>query len=119
MHGAELTDERAVTCARIARGFHALMTSALASLRLHYAARIAALMLVRRGDPSAALAALELERDAALFRLREAIRQEKEAAIRQTRANRRRRPYHAAISRRFRAALAAGRSPSGRPYPSP
>lgn len=67
----------------------------MARLRLHYAARIAALLLTSRDDADSALAALQSERDAALEQLRLSHAKEKERALQAVRLQRTRR-------RRFR-----------------
>jgi hypothetical protein len=68
--------------ARIMAAYGGILDAALGQLGLHYAARIAALAVCRRGDNAAALAALQAERDTAIERVREAVRQEREAALR-------------------------------------
>jgi hypothetical protein len=83
------SDETAVACARVARAFHGLISAALGQLRIFYEARIASVLLAARGDPSAAIAMLQQERDAALERMRHALEQEKERAVRAVRARRR------------------------------
>jgi hypothetical protein len=89
------SDGRALACARIARAYGALMSAALASLRMHYAARIGALIVTRRFDQQAAIAALEMERDAALAQLARVLEQEKQRALREA-WNVARRPFRAA-----------------------
>ena len=108
-----MTDEHAVARARIAQAYHSLMSAALGRLRMLYAARIVGLLLATRGDPSAALAALQQERDATLSRVRHELECEKDRAMRAVPIRRRRRrfrvpaflpmrPSHRASSRRLR-----------------
>jgi len=92
-----MIDERAVMRARIASAFDALLSAAMARLRLHYATRISALLLVKRGDPSAALATLMSEREAALAGLCREIMEDRRRALRAVR--RRRRRYRVNIGR--------------------
>jgi hypothetical protein len=98
------------------------MSAAMARLRMYYAVRIGALMLSRRGDPSAALAVLELERDAAIVRLCEAIQLEKKNALRAARQRTRRRRYRI-VAPAVRAFVPTARPHVGRlrrpGYPSP
>jgi len=58
------------------------LSAALAQLDLHYAVRITALMLCRRGDQRAAIAALRQERSGARASLRSRMLEEKRDAIR-------------------------------------
>jgi hypothetical protein len=67
------------------------MQAALGHLRLHYAARLAGLLLCRRTDQSAAIAALEQERDTALDALASRLHRAKEQALRDVRQAARRR----------------------------
>lgn len=89
------SDEAAIACARIARAFQTELSAAMASLHLHYAARISGLRLTKRGDLGAAIAALHRERDAAIARLQDTIRQRKANAMQAARR---------ALRRRFRVA---------------
>jgi hypothetical protein len=77
-----ISDESAVTCARIARAFDSLLSASMARLRLHYAARISALVLAGRGEQTAAVAALASEHDAALEQLRHASHDRRREALR-------------------------------------
>jgi hypothetical protein len=74
-------DDTAIAHARIVRAYESLLSAALAWLRLHYAARLSGLLLVARGDASAAVAALLSERDTALEQLRQAILDDRRAAM--------------------------------------
>ncbi len=84
--------------ARIALAFDNLLNAAMARLRLHYAARIAGLMLGARGGQHAAVTALLSERDAALEELGREIQETRRKALRAARRPRRRR-YRAAFER--------------------
>jgi hypothetical protein len=103
------SDEAAIACARIARAFQSELSAAMASLHLHYAARISGLLLTKRGDLGTAIAALQQERDAAIARLQDTIRQRKANAMQAARR---------AMRRRFRVAapcVLAGQSGPLRP----
>jgi hypothetical protein len=89
------SDGRAVAWARIGLAFESLLSAAMAQLYLHYAARIGALTVCRRGDQAAAIAALRQEREAALARLQSDMTQEKETAMRTARETMKGRHYHA------------------------
>jgi hypothetical protein len=86
-----MSDERAIARARIAQAYHSLTSAALGRLRMLYAARIGSLLLAARDDPSAALAALQQERDTAMDQLRQELEREKDQAMRAVRTRRRRR----------------------------
>jgi hypothetical protein len=79
---AAVGDGVAVERARIARAFHGMLSAAMARLSLHYAARIAGLLLTARADSAAAVAALLAERHTALGQLRLAILEDRRAALR-------------------------------------
>jgi hypothetical protein len=87
------------------------MSGALASLRMLFAARIAALALTRQDNRAAALVVLEAERDAALAELVRRLTAEKRRALRAVRRARRR--YRIALPR-----LSSRPRPTAR-YPSP
>jgi hypothetical protein len=75
-------DTVALECARVSRAFASILSAAMASLLLHYAARLAAASVTKSpGDRAAAVAALEHEREAALASLRISIRQQRKEAI--------------------------------------
>src|SRR5262249_17438850 len=75
------SDAVAIACARVSRGYTALLRAALGHLRSIYAARFAALLVARRGDTAAALAALERERDDALRHLAERLVLDRQRAV--------------------------------------
>lgn len=89
------SDEAAIACARLARAFQSELSAAMAALHSHYAARISGLLLTGCGDQSAAIAALQQERDVAVARLQDTARQRKANAMQAARR---------AIRRRFRVA---------------
>ncbi len=110
-------DAGAATRAPIAQAFDDLLSAAMARLRLHYAARIAGLMLGARGDQQAAVAALISERDAALEELRREILESRRKALRAARRPRRRR-YRAAFGRLQIEGRRRPTRPGGRRHPA-
>jgi hypothetical protein len=112
-----MSDERAIARARIAQAHHSLASAALGQLRMLYAARIGSLLLAARGDPSAALVALQQERDTALDQLRQELGCEKNQAMLAVRTRRRRRRFRVPA---FAPGRRVDRAPSRRPpYPNP
>jgi hypothetical protein len=110
-------DASAATRARIAQAFDDLLSAAMARLRLHYAARIAGLMVTGRGDQQAAVAALLSERDAALEELRREILESRRKALRAARRPRLRR-YRAAFERLQIESWRRPKRPGGRRGPA-
>ncbi len=114
---APFDNEAAIARARIARAFSALLIAGLGRLRSLYAARIAGLIVGVRGNPSAAILALEQERDAAIARFITMIDDDKRRAMRAVRSQKR--------QRRFRIAAPVHRIPRHPvwrprpPYPKP
>lgn len=110
-----MEDELAVTRARLMRGYDSLLRAKLSSLQLHYAARLAGLMVTSPRERQAAVAALIQERDAALARLRDEMAQSRTSQLAGLRRTRRRRRY------RVRAGPSRPARPAGSwtRYPSP
>jgi hypothetical protein len=95
-------DAIGIECARLSRAFAVILGAATASLLLHYAVHLAAAAATKApGERTAAIAALEQERDAAVAALQVSIRQQRREAIERARA--------ALACPRFRIALSADR----------
>jgi hypothetical protein len=107
---AAVGDGVAVERARVARAYHGLLSAAMARLSLHYAARIAGLLLAARADSGVAVAALMAERDTALDQLRRAILDDRRAALRAVQRRERVGRYHRPTPRTcaYRPAAASG-----------
>lgn len=83
------SDMAAIARAQMLRALDGLLQSGMARLRLHYAARLAGVMVLSRRDRPAAIAALIGEREAALARLREEIAQSRTSHLARLRRSRR------------------------------